>query len=159
MQCATHPDVETSLSCGRCGKPICPKCMVQTPVGARCPACARLYKLPTYRVSAVHYLKASGVAIVTGAVAGVVWWVVNAFAPLYLGLILAAGIGYGIGELVTLSVNRKRGTGLAAIASAGVIISYLVTIALGGLPSGLFSIVLDLVAIAIGVFTAVNRVR
>ena len=63
MRCATHPEVETNLRCGKCGKPICPRCMVQTPVGARCPDCARLYKLPTYRVSAMHYLKASGVAL------------------------------------------------------------------------------------------------
>lgn len=110
-------------------------------------------------MSAIHYLKAAGVAIGTGIAGGVIWWVIDAFAPLYLGLILAAGIGYGIGELVTLSVNRKRGTGLAVVASAGVIISYLTTIVLGGLPAGLFSIALDLVAIGIGVFTAISRVR
>ncbi|MDD4859100.1 MAG: hypothetical protein PHR56_02725 [Dehalococcoidales bacterium] len=159
MKCAAHPDVETNLTCGRCGTPICPRCMVQTPVGARCPACARLYKLPTYRVSPVHYLKASGVAVITGIIGGVVWWVANTIMPLYLGLILAAGIGYGIGELVTLSVNKKRGTGLAIIAGAGVIISYAMTIVFAGPPSGLFSIILDLVAIGIGIFTAVNRVR
>src|SRR5207248_9703096 len=38
--CARHPSVETFLRCGRCGTPICPKCLVHTPVGARCPTCA-----------------------------------------------------------------------------------------------------------------------
>ena len=35
-RCAEHPDVETGLRCGRCETPICPKCMIMTPVGARC---------------------------------------------------------------------------------------------------------------------------
>jgi len=39
--CARHGDVQTLLRCSRCGVPICPKCLVQTPVGARCPECAR----------------------------------------------------------------------------------------------------------------------
>src|SRR3989304_4969303 len=33
MQCATHPGVETELRCATCGKPICPDCLVGTPVG------------------------------------------------------------------------------------------------------------------------------
>ena len=35
MACATHPEVETGLSCGRCETLICPRCLVQTPVGTR----------------------------------------------------------------------------------------------------------------------------
>ena len=42
LRCAEHPDVETYLRCGKCYTPICPRCMVQTPVGARCRQCARL---------------------------------------------------------------------------------------------------------------------
>ena len=30
------------LRCGRCETPICPRCLVGTPVGARCPTCARV---------------------------------------------------------------------------------------------------------------------
>ena len=40
MRCAKHPDVETSISCGRCGTPVCVKCMVHTDVGVRCRNCA-----------------------------------------------------------------------------------------------------------------------
>ncbi len=35
MKCATHPEVDTNLRCGKCGKPICLRCLVQTPVGDR----------------------------------------------------------------------------------------------------------------------------
>ena len=51
MRCATHPGVETALKCSKCGRPICPKCMVETAVGARCPECARLYRLPTFQIN------------------------------------------------------------------------------------------------------------
>ncbi len=96
MRWAAHPGVETSLRCGKCGKPICPKCLVQTPVGARCPDCARLYKLPTYVVPFRYYLRAGGIALGVAVVAGIVWAEVGNFLPFYVDLLLAAGIGYAI---------------------------------------------------------------
>jgi membrane associated rhomboid family serine protease len=39
--CYRHSDRETGVSCSSCGRPICPDCMTPTPVGMRCPECAR----------------------------------------------------------------------------------------------------------------------
>jgi hypothetical protein len=170
MKCAYHPDVETNLRCGKCDKPICPKCMVQTPVGARCPDCAKLYKLPTYRVSTRYYLMATGVAlgmaIVCGAAWGAIEWVVPFF---YISLLLAPGAGYAIGEVVSRSVNRKRGTGLAVVGGIAVAISYVVSLWLVSLLSGTsfsqvlplatFHIIYHLIALALGIFVAVTRLR
>jgi membrane associated rhomboid family serine protease len=39
--CYRHPDRETGVSCSNCGRPICPDCMITTPVGMRCPECAK----------------------------------------------------------------------------------------------------------------------
>src|SRR4051812_22927463 len=39
--CYRHPQRETGVSCSNCGNPICPDCMTPTPVGMRCPNCAR----------------------------------------------------------------------------------------------------------------------
>lgn len=39
--CYRHPNRETGVSCSNCGRPICPECMTPTPVGMRCPECAR----------------------------------------------------------------------------------------------------------------------
>lgn len=39
--CYRHPNRETGVSCSSCGRPICPECMTPTPVGMRCPKCAR----------------------------------------------------------------------------------------------------------------------
>jgi membrane associated rhomboid family serine protease len=39
--CYRHPNRPTGVSCSSCGRPICPDCMTPTPVGMRCPECAR----------------------------------------------------------------------------------------------------------------------
>ena len=157
MRCATHPDVETNLRCGKCAKPICPKCMVQTPVGARCLDCAKLYRLPTFRVSTKHYLRAVGTGLGMAIVCGLAWGAVMGLVPFfYLNLLLAPGVGYAIGEVMSLSVNRKRSTGLAVVAGIAMAISYLVSILC---PWGFPFRPLDLLALALGIFVAVTRLR
>jgi membrane associated rhomboid family serine protease len=39
--CYRHPKRETGVRCSNCERPICPDCMTSTPVGMRCPECAR----------------------------------------------------------------------------------------------------------------------
>jgi hypothetical protein len=39
--CERHKKVATRVRCGHCDTPICPRCTVYGPVGARCRACAR----------------------------------------------------------------------------------------------------------------------
>jgi hypothetical protein len=165
MKCATHPDVETNLRCGKCGQPICPRCMVQTPVGARCPACAKLYRLPTYRLSSAYYLRAAGAALGMAVVIGVVWGIIESYLPFrFFSLIIAAGVGWAIGEVTGLAVNRKRGVWLAVIGGAGVVIACGITLAVDYFRfdyvsfSGL-RILFLLLAIAIGIYMAVMRLR
>jgi membrane associated rhomboid family serine protease len=39
--CYRHPNRETGVRCSNCERPICTDCMTATPVGMRCPECAR----------------------------------------------------------------------------------------------------------------------
>ena len=160
MRCALHPETETNLSCSKCGQPICPKCLIQTPVGARCLECAALKRLPVYNVSAISYARAIGAGLITASVLGAIW----PFIPLggFFWLLIALGIGYAIGEMVSLSVNRKRGLGLQVIAGISMVVSYiirgLVETKLIAFLDSLLS-VYGLIALALGIIIAVSRLR
>ena len=94
-------------------------------------------------------------------ITGIVWWLLQGFLQFpFLNLLLAAGAGYAIGEVVSLSVNRKRGPWLSGIAGIGVVMSYLVNILLwGGFSFGLANIVLGITALALGIYIAATRLR
>ena len=40
LTCYRHPDRRAGVGCQRCGRPICPSCMVTASVGFQCPECA-----------------------------------------------------------------------------------------------------------------------
>lgn len=124
--CARHPDIETGLSCNRCGTPICPRCMVQTPVGSRCPDCAQLRRLPTFDVRGKDYAKAAGAALAVAMVTGLLW----SLLPLrgWGTLVLALIVGLAAGEAISRVTNRKRSAGLKALAAATVIVAYWMSI-------------------------------
>jgi Zn-dependent protease len=74
VACARHADTMTGLSCGRCGVPICARCMVASPVGTRCSGCTAparsqdaapplLRFLPMRELAALAALGIAGVAI------------------------------------------------------------------------------------------------
>jgi hypothetical protein len=139
--------------------------MVTTPVGARCRDCARLYRLPTYRLTSGYYLRAAGAALGMAIVIGVVWGIIESYLPFrFFSLIIGAGVGYAIGEVVSLAVNRKRGVWLAVMGSVAVVIAYGITYLVdifrfGFISFDVYRLAFVLVAIGLGVFMAVNRLR
>ena len=162
MQCATHPNVETELACGRCGKAICPRCLVQTPVGARCRQCAGVRRLPTFEVSPAYAARGLAASLVAGAVVGAVW---AGLLSRSLGVVgffvffIALGIGYAVGEAVSWATNRKRGPVLQGIAVVGVVEAYLIRNLLEGtavIPSNdLWGYIL----VAVAAIVAAGRLR
>jgi len=90
-------------------------------------------------------------------VGGLIWGVVHILVPFFhLNLLWAPAFGYAIGEVISLSVNRKRGTRLAVMAGIALVISYLVSISV---PWGLSFRLFDLLAVPLGIFVAVTRLR
>ena len=159
MQCARHPNVETGLACGRCETPICPRCVVSTDVGARCPTCAPVRKLPQFEVGPIYAIRAAAAALLAGAALGAAWGVLLPGRFGFFILLLGAGIGYIIAEAVGAATNRKSGPILQAIAAAGVLVAYLVRNVVIGedlIPSGdLFGYI----AVIVGGAVAINRLR
>ncbi len=125
--CARHPQVETGLRCGRCGTLICPRCLVQSPVGSRCPDCANLRTIPMLEVSPVFLARGIGAALAAGGVIGVIWGSIGSrgFVGFFL-IFIAMGIGYAVAAAVSAATNHKRAPSLQYIAAGGVIFAYLV---------------------------------
>lgn len=143
VYCARHPQVETVLRCGRCGTPICPRCLVQTPVGARCPTCANVRRLPTIEVKPIFLVRGLAAAIAAGLAVGGFWGFATsgrgAGAVGFFIIFVAIAIGWAVGEAVSIATNRKRGPALQATAIFGVVLAYLVhNVVAGGavLPAG-----------------------
>lgn len=96
-------------------------------------------------------------ALAIGVVWGMLWQILPFF---YFNLLLAAGAGYAIGEVISLSANRKRGLGLQVIAGISLILCYLVSgiylspeIVAFALHFSLY----DLLALGLGIFIAITR--
>lgn len=167
MKCATHSDVETGLACGKCGTPICPKCLVETPVGARCRACANVKRLPTYSVKPVQYVKAVAAGLVVAIAIGIGWawlrWEVDILAwSLTAGLILGSLVAYGIAEIVSRVVNQKRGRPLQVIACSCFVLCYIISwVGLSGetLTFFLHFDFIDMLIVILGVVIAAARLR
>jgi hypothetical protein len=127
MFCARHPQVETYLRCGRCNTPICPRCLVQSPVGARCPDCAHISRLPTFDITPVYFARGVGAACASGAVVGAIWGALK--GPLGFGflfaILLGLAAGWAVSESVSLATNRKRGLGLQVCAVGGMGLAFL----------------------------------
>lgn len=137
-QCSYHPDIETEVSCAECGRAICPKEMKLTPVGYKCPDCARPKR------GQYQYVKPKQALF--GALAGL--------GAAFFGAWVLSGVGIGflplafilgmlVGEAVRRASGGHRGGTVGAIAA--------VCVVLGGLAGGL-----DLLATALAVAGALS---
>src|SRR5919198_3043877 len=75
--CYRHPDVETGVHCTRCGRPICPECMIPAPVGHQCPQCVadarrEFREGPARRIRSLGATSATRVLLISIAVVFVV---------------------------------------------------------------------------------------
>ncbi len=127
--CARHRKTKTRLRCGRCETPVCPRCTVYGPTGARCRDCASNRGSHMYQIAPPQYAAAIATALALGFALGAVAAVAGLFALFY-----APVAGTLMAKAVSFSTKNKRGTTLAVIAAAGLIIGA-IPFGLGGLLS------------------------
>ncbi len=166
--CVNHPAVETVVSCGRCGKPICTRCMIFAPVGVRCRECAQLRRLPQYTLTPRVYARVIPSAVALALVAGFVL----SFVP-GVGFLGGIAVGFIVGEGLRRASGYKQGRAMEIIAGATVVLSVMAAngiavlraFGLGQLGLALQSAVspsslgFSALGILIGIFIAVQRLR
>lgn len=103
------------------------------------------------------YVKALAVAIVLAVATGIVWRFIRIlpFAD-FFNFLIGAAVGLGIGEGISLATNRKAGIGLSVIAGAAVVASYLISVFIFG---GQTIYIYDIIAVIIGIFVSISRLR
>ena len=118
--CQRHPDRPANVRCGRCDAPVCPECMVQAPVGFRCPDCGRGRRLPTEQTEPNDLYKAIAFCLVFSTVGGFGAFVAYVAYPSFiLHLLLAVVIGIVSAEGTSFFANRKRSPLVAIVAAVG----------------------------------------
>ncbi|HVN54820.1 MAG TPA: hypothetical protein VMT46_10855 [Anaerolineaceae bacterium] len=114
LYCANHPNIETSLRCNRCERPICTKCAVLTPTGYRCKDCVRGIQKTYDTAEAIDY----PIAFI---VAGILSFLGSLIAQ-YLGffvIFLAPIAGVIVAEAVRTAIRKHRSRSLYQIATIG----------------------------------------
>lgn len=125
VSCLRDPGVQTALRCSRCEKPICPKCLIQTPVGARCRDCAQINKSPVYTMTNAVMARAATASVVGGVVMGLIWgFVLLPFSFGFLSILVGAGLGYAFTRMMEFATGRKRGPVVVGFAIFGIAIAW-----------------------------------
>jgi len=162
--CYWHPNIETGLSCSYCQKPICPNCMVQAHVGIRCKECGKPTQMPTFQIKPIHYIKSIAAAISLTLLGSISWLAISQFIYLVmpgslsvlLTSLLLVPFGFLSGDLISRSVNRKRGTALAIIAGSTVAATFILGLQIPGILMWPFY---GFTATVVGIFLAIQPLR
>jgi hypothetical protein len=152
LYCANHPNVETTLRCNRCEKPICPKCAILTPTGYRCKECVRGQQKTFETAQWFDYPLVFIVAFVLSFLGSLL----ITRLPWLFAIFIIPGASIVISEVIRFVIQRRRARRLfqvAALAAAAgalpfVIVS-LVSLAAGSLNSlwGLIMLAIYLISV------------
>jgi MFS family permease len=112
LYCANHPKTPTALRCNRCGKPVCSKCIVRTPVGYRCRECVRGQQQVFETAVASDYVITAVIVAPLACLAGFLATSLGFFV-----IFLAPVVGGLLAELVRAAVRRRRGRRLNWVAA------------------------------------------
>jgi hypothetical protein len=151
--CANHPNVETSLRCNKCGKPICAKCAVRTPTGYRCKECVR-GQMKIFDTAVWHdYLLGFLTACILGFLASLLASLVSGLS--FIGWILivigAPSAGMIIAEGVRLVTRKRRSRALFITCAAAVVVGALPVIFIQLLSMNFFSLIFQAIYLFIAI--------
>lgn len=152
--CINHPKRVTRVSCAACGDPICTACMRETPVGMKCPSCARPRLHAGARGRPKHYAMASGAGLAVAIAIGALATLPTSRAHLgILGILLPIIAGAVVGRAVAWGAQGHRHGRFVTIAVAVTVVGLVAGSVLAGAsfqgaagPAALFGLLLAAVA-------------
>ncbi len=159
VYCANHPDVETSLRCNKCGKPICARCAVRTPTGYRCKECVRGQMKIFDTALWYDYLTGGVTAAILGFFASLLASLIGGIG--FIGWILifvgAPSAGMVIAEGVRLVTRRRRAKALFFTVAAAVLVGALPVIIVQILSLNVFNLIFQGIYLFIAIPVVYSR--
>lgn len=128
LYCVNHPQVETTLRCNQCERPICSKCAIRTPTGYRCPQCVRNQQKTFDTAQWYDYPLAFALALILSFLGSLLIPIVGFFT-----IFVAPIVGGVIAEIVRFVVRKRRSRRLFYLSASAA--------AIGGLPQVLIQLV------------------
>ena len=146
-ECVFHKGVQTNVTCVECERHICPKDMVDTPVGYKCRECG-LTRRPTLGgIKPRQYALGAAAGLGAGAALAVL-----VFVPFFTFWMSILG-GIGVAEATRRGSGGHRTWQFAVIAAAGAVLG----VGIAGLFGSLSPISLVLSPLAAVVYLVSNR--
>lgn len=147
VYCTVHPSVEAHLRCNRCGRPMCTKCAVLTPVGYRCKECVRQQQDKFFTAQVLDYIIAAVASLVISF--GAAFFLSRIGGFFIIAFFIAPAAGALIGRIVLSLTGKRRGRYTGAVVGTGVV--------LGALPFLLFNPIIILIYLLMATGTAVAQ--
>jgi len=115
-----HNCGDSKLKCIDCEGQICPKCMVQCPVGNRCPKCTKRFTSHVLQIDFWTIMR----GLVGGMIVGFLFGLLQILCPLggFYILFFVYFLGVLAGNLVFKIAGRKIGRKMATVAVGGAVI-------------------------------------
>ncbi|MCS6845297.1 MAG: tetratricopeptide repeat protein [Caldilineales bacterium] len=158
LVCVNHPDTETTLRCNRCGRPMCVRCVELTEVGYRCKECIRAQQSVFFTADVRDYvvvaLVSFGLALIATPVIELLLGLLGLFFGIILAIFLGPAVGGSAATVIRRSVGRRRGRYMGAVA----VVAILLGVALGVLAALSFGLRINLIPLAVFVFTALSTI-
>ena len=120
-KCYIH-QTPTRLSCSSCGKPVCPKCMINSAVGYKCKECVERTLIHIEKITIKQYILGALVGLIVGTILGYAWAYLIKFG-FFITLLVAYVVGFGISKAISKVIGNKIGIKIQIVAAVIVIIS------------------------------------
>jgi len=121
LTCFKHPDRETLVSCGRCGRGLCPDCVRHGVTGVRCQDCIRLSPREQGLATPKQLWRAVASAAAVGLSGGVALGLLG-----FLNIIGSFLLGLAVGAAAFLASGRHRDPTVQGAAGAIALLGVLV---------------------------------
>jgi hypothetical protein len=125
--CAKHPNVETTLRCNHCEKPICAKCAVRMPTGYRCRECVKaalkIFDTAEWYDYPFGFLAAAFLSLVGSFILSLLGFI--SFFGLFIAFAAAPTAGIIIAEGIRAAIRRHRSNALYMTIFVGLVLGAL----------------------------------